>query len=96
LDTWGAALDKVETNAVSVAGGGGIRALSGTISLVIPMHQDEFEIDAFIETPNPTTKLHKRIWRHNLGYSLLQPGTAIGIRKGEIYLLLANFKLKEE
>jgi hypothetical protein len=57
------------------------------------MHPDEFEIDVFIETTNPTTKLYKRTWRHNLGYALLESGTAIGTKNEEIYVLLATFRV---
>lgn len=96
LDAWGATLDKVQTKAVSVSPGGGIRALSGTICLAIPMCQNEFEMEILIETPTPITRVHRRMWRHNLGYSLLQPGTAIGTRKEEIYLLLAHFQLDDK
>lgn len=89
-------MDKVEISVVSVAAGGGIKALPGTISFAIPMHEDELEKEIYIETPTPRTRIHKNIWRHNLAYSLLEPGTAIGTRKDEIYLLLANFKLNDE
>ncbi|QLI70726.1 uncharacterized protein G6M90_00g069360 [Metarhizium brunneum] len=57
---------------------------------------NEFEMEILIETPTPITRVHRRMWRHNLGYSLLQPGTAIGTRKEEIYLLLAHFQLDDK
>ena len=102
LEAWGANLDKVQTKAVAVSPGGGIMTPSGTICLAIPMCQDKFEMEILIETTTPMetttpiTRVHRRTWRHDLGYSLLQPGTALGTRKEEIYVLLAHFKLNNQ
>ncbi|KFG84946.1 hypothetical protein MANI_003337 [Metarhizium anisopliae] len=90
--TQGARLDRVKTKAVSVAGGGGIRAVNRSMTIAIPTQEVGFETEILIQALQPRG-VSRKPWRHNLCYALLQPGTVIGTQKDEISMLLATFEL---
>ncbi|EFY90686.1 hypothetical protein MAC_03266 [Metarhizium acridum CQMa 102] len=84
--TRGARLDRVKTKAVSVAGGGGIRAMNGSITIAIPTQEAGFETEILIQALQPRW-VPRKPWRHNLCYALLQPGTVIGTQKDELHVM---------